>query len=204
MSTKPAARKAPPPELVAIREAAQRLAVAQQALVARANLQQAEIAAAIAPITARHLPGMEIEAEERAAAQAALLALVEAAPTLFVRPRSVVVDGVRAGYRKDEDQLDWDDEAGVIARIRAVLPELEEILVRKQESLVIDALAQLTGAQLQRLGVRQITGADRPFVTIGEGDVDKLVKAILADIQRRIGEDETPKKKGKAKIKEAA
>jgi len=200
MSTK----KTPPPEMMAIRTAALRLAAAHQSLVARAKTQEAEIAQAIAPIAARHLVGMEEIAAERAAAHTELLALVEKSPALFVKPRSLTLDGIRTGYRKEEDALDWADEAAVIARIEALFPDLAATLVRTQTSLVVDALSQLEPAQLRALGVRQISGADKAFVTIGDSDVDKLVKAIIGDMQRRIGEDEAPKRKGKAKVKEAA
>lgn len=112
---------------------------------------------------------------------------------------------MRAGYRKAEDGLDWPDDATLITRIRAYVPEQAEVLIRTQETIVADALAQLEPKTLQALGVRIVSGADNPFVTIGDSDVDKIVKAILADAERRIGEADKPvTKKAKAKVKAAA
>lgn len=192
--------------LTEIREAAARLAVAHQAaLVATAAL-QTEVSAAIAPLFKKHKSSIDAAAEEEAAASKALQALLDGSPQLFQRPRSISVDGVRAGYRKADDMLHWDDEANVITRIRALeeLKPLAMVLVRTVESLNVAALGELTAAQRRAIGVRRIDGVDQSFVSFGDTDVDRLTKALLADAAKRQGEDEAPKKKGKAKIKEVA
>lgn len=192
--------------LADIRAAAERLAKANLEMTVRAKAQEEEIAALVAPVAERHRPGLETAAEARARAQEALMAMLEAAPALFDgKKRSLSVDGVRAGYRKAEDTIDWDDDAQVVARIRSLIPDQEAILVRTVENLVVDAVAQLDPTTQRKIGVRRVPGIDQPFITVGESDVDKLVKTILAGIASRVGEDETPKaRKGKAKVKEVA
>lgn len=189
------------PTLTEIRAAAEQLGAAHLATTARASLMQDEIRAAIAPIVARHRAGLDAAAEEEARAHEALQQLLAVAPHLFVKPRTITVNGVRAGYRKAEDTLDWVDEAAVIARIRSLLPDQADILIRTEESLVIDALARLDAKALRSIGVATITGVDQPVITIGDADVEKLAKTLLADAIRRQGEDDAPKKKGKAKAK---
>jgi hypothetical protein len=205
MSKKPA----PTPELVAIREAAQRLAIANRELTVRAEMQQRELAAAVAPIAEKHRAGIDEAAQARAEADAALDALLKASPSLFISPRSMTVDGVKCGYRKEEDSLDWGDEDLVIKRIEDLHPELYDLLVREKKTLVADALAQLEPRQLAHIGVHLISGADRSFISIGDSDVDKLVKAILADAQRRVADEDKPAKKrtkatAKARTREVA
>jgi hypothetical protein len=180
----------PTPELSAIRDAAQVLAAKHRLLTDLAAAQQASIAQAIEPITRQYRGAIDAAAAEEAEAHAALVRLVEAAPALFKKPRSITVDGA--------------DEAAVIARIENLLPESADLLVRTEATLVKDALGQLTDAHLQRIGVRKVLGADRAFVAIGESDLDKLVKTILADAARRQGEDDAPKKAGKTKVKAKA
>ena len=193
------------PAMTAVIEAAQRLALTHRELTLRAQVQESDISAAVSPITARHRPGIDVAAEEKAAAFEHLMALIQSSPQLFLRPRSITVDGVKAGYRKESDSLDWDDEQVVIRRIQAMLPDQVDLLIRTQTSLVADALPQLDATVLRQIGVRQVSGSDQAFVNIGDSDVDKLVKAILADASRRQGEDDAPaKKKGKLKIKESA
>lgn len=192
--------------LADIRTAAERLASANREMTIRAKAQEEAIAALVAPIAERHRPGLETAAEERARAHEILMAMLETAPDLFQgKKRSLTVDGVRAGYRKQEDTLDWDDEAQVIQRVRALIDDQEAVLIRTQETLVVDAIAQLEAAIQRKIGVRRVPGIDQPFITIGETDVDKLVKTILASIASRVGEEDGQKpRKGKAKVKVTA
>lgn len=187
-----------------IRAAAERLAAAHVATTARASLLQDEIKAAVTPIYERHRSGLDAAAEEEARARDDLQRLLEAAPQLFKKPRSIAINGVRAGYRKEEDSLDFADEKAVIARIRALYPEQADLLIRTEESLVLDALPQLDAKARRAVGISLITGADRSFITVGGSDVEKLARALIADAIRRVGEEDAPPKgkKGKAKIKE--
>ena len=187
-----------------IRAAAERLAAAHVATTARASLLQDEIKAAVTPIYERHRSGLDAAAEEEARARDDLQRLLEAAPQLFKKPRSIAINGVRAGYRKEEDSLDFADEKAVIARIRALYPEQADLLIRTEESLVLDALPQLDAKVRRAVGISLITGADRSFITVGDSDVEKLARALIADAIRRVGEEDAPPKgkKGKAKIKE--
>lgn len=192
--------------LADIRTAAERLAGANREMTVRAKAQEEAIAVLVAPIAERHRPGLEAAAEERARAHEDLMALLERAPALFQgKKRSLTVDGVRAGYRKQEDTIDWEDDAQVIQRIRSLLPDMEAVLIRTEESLVVDALAQLDATTQRQIGARRLPGIDQPFITLGESDVDKLVKTILASIASRVGEEDSQKpRKGKAKVKVAA
>lgn len=188
-----------------IRAAAQRLGTAADVSRALAASLQVKLQDAVRPIYAAARDALDTAAEEQAAAERELRALLEAAPGLFAKsPRSIVVNGVRAGYRRGEDAIDWDSDDVVIARIRNLRPDLVDVCVRTADSIVIDALAQLDARTLTSLGVRRIPGVDNPLITIGASDADALVKAILSAATQRQGEDEKPKvKKGKAKAKAA-
>lgn len=185
-----------------IRAAAQRLADAHRESVSRATALENELNAAVSPIYAAHRIGLDAAAEEESAAKAILQELIDGAPQLFSRPRSILVDGVKSGYRKAEDELDWDDATMVINRIRA-LPELADmapVLIRTEESINVAALSELSATLRKRIGVRLIEGIDKSFIAFADTDVEKLVKAILADAAKR-QDDDTPKKaKGKAKL----
>lgn len=189
-----------------IRDAAQRLADAHRESVSRAKLLETELNKAITPIYELHRAGLDAAAEEEAAAHAELKALAEGGPQLFKKPRSIAVDGVKCGYRKAEDTLDWDSDDLVITRIRAFpeLAELAAVLIRTEESLNVSALQELDAKARRKIGVRLIEGIDQPFISFTDNDVEKMVKGILADAAKRQGEDEPTKKKGKAKIKDVA
>jgi len=183
-----------------IRAAAQRLANAHNDTAGTAALLNAEIKAAIAPILDRYKGTIDTYAVAEAASRARLDCLLTDAPNLFVKPRSLAVDGVRCGYLKAPDTLDWDDDEIVIARIKALRPDLAPLLIRSRESLVVDALTGLDAKTLIAFGIRTITGVDASFITVGDNDAEKLTRIVIAAAADRQGEDATPKaKKGKAK-----
>lgn len=190
--------------LITIREAAAELANRHNDVTACSVLLNAEIKAAIGPILDRYRPTLDEYAAAEAAATAELHALVSAAPHLFQKPRSLVVDGVRAGYRKEEDKLDWGDDAAVIARIESLRPDLAPLLIRAEKSLILDALAGLSPADMQAFGIRTVTGADQVTIKVGESDVEKLAAIVMSAATARQGEDDKPKAaKGKAKAGKA-
>jgi hypothetical protein len=194
-----------PVTLADIRQAAQRLANRHNDTAATAALLNAEIKAAIAPILEKYRATIDIYAVAEAEARAALDAMLMDRPILFVKPRSLAVDGVRCGYMKAPDTLAWDDEEAVIARIKSLQPDLVPILVRSRESLIVDALSGLDAKQLVAFGIRTVTGVDAHFITVGDNDAEKLTKLVVAAAASRQGEAETVKeKKGKAKTRPAA
>ena len=186
--------------LADIRSAAEHLAARHNDTTGCAALLQAEIKGVIAPILERYKTTLDGYAAAEAAAHAALTDLLVRCPHLFVKPRSLAVDGVKAGYRKAEDTLDWDDDEVVAKRIGALLPAQFDLLVRQQFSLVVDALAVLDADDLRKIGVRTVTGVDSHFITVGDNDAEKLTKLVIAAAASRQGDDDKPRAvKGKAK-----
>ncbi|MDD5176788.1 MAG: hypothetical protein PHQ05_10240 [Sterolibacterium sp.] len=190
--------------LAQIRAAAETLANAHNDTSGCAALLQAEIKNAIAPILARYKATLDGYAAAEAVAHKNLEELLIANPQLFKKPRSLSIDGVRCGYIKAADTLDWADDAAVIARIKALREDLAPVLIRTQESLVVDALAGVDAKDLVGFGVRTITGADNIFITVGDNDAEKLTKLVIAAAASRQGEEDKPKAaRGKAKVGKA-
>lgn len=186
-----------------IRDAAQALANRRNDTLGCSALLNAEIKSAIAPVLDRYKLTLDQRAAAEAEAFRLLDSLLAANPQLFTKPRSLTVDGVRCGYKKEPDGLDWTDDADVIGRIKALRPDLAPLLVRTSESLVVDALGGCSAEDLRMLGIRAIAGADRRFITLGDNDIERLAKTILTDAGKRQGEDEAPAK-AKSKVRVAA
>lgn len=184
--------------LTEIRETASQLAEANRKLTALGLHQEQEIFTAIEPIYTRYRPLLDEAAAAKTRLEATLLDLLQKCPQHFVKPRSIAIDGVRAGYRKEEDSIQYDNGKAVVDRIKALLPEQADMLVRTEHGLVMDALAQLAPEVQQQIGVRRVPGIDQPFITIGDSDIDKLVKLVVTDAVRRQGEEEKPKRAKKA------
>ncbi|MGK2897816.1 MAG: hypothetical protein ACSLE9_03910 [Burkholderiaceae bacterium] len=108
-----------------------------------------------------------------------LKALIEDNPQLFERPRSVVMHGIKFGFRKGAGGLAFDDPEQVVKLIRKHFPEQFEVLVKVSETPVKTALAQLSAAELKRIAVTLQETGDEAFIKPTDSAVDKLVAALL-------------------------
>lgn len=127
------------------------------------------------------LPKVKRGVARAAQLTAELLALVEGAPELFVRPKSVILHGLRLGYRKEAGKIEWDDGERVVELIRRHYPEQFDVLVKTTHRPVKDALAQLPAVDLKRLGVRVGEDGEVVFVKPVDSAVDRMVDALLKD-----------------------
>lgn len=101
---------------------------------------------------------------------------------LFEKPRTRTLHGVKVGYRKAKGEITWDDEARVIARIRAQLPKDQvELLIRTTEAVHKPAVYDLVAADLKRLGIRIEGDGDEIVIKDATGEVDKLVEELLSE-----------------------
>ena len=76
-----------------------------------------------------------------------LKALIEANPELFVRPRSVVLHGIKLGFRKGSGGVEFEDAERVAGLIQKHFPEQFDVLVQTSHKPLKTALAQLTVAE---------------------------------------------------------
>ena len=127
------------------------------------------------------LPAIKRGVAKAAEASGQLLALIDSAPELFVKPKSVIFHGLRLGYRKESGKLEWDDPDRVVELIRKHYEEQFDALVKTTYRPVKDALEQLPAADLKRLGVRVGEDGEVVFVKPVDSTVDKMIDALLKD-----------------------
>lgn len=152
----------------------------------RAEALQDEITAA----QKRKLPGIRVAVEKVAQADAQLLALLQQAPGLFTKPKSQVFHGLQVGYKKDAGAIEIDDAGQVVKLIRKHFPERFDDLVKTKETPIKKAIRNLTGAELQKLGIKVHSDGEVVFITDATDGVDKLVKALLKGAEAAQEEDE--------------
>lgn len=109
----------------------------------------------------------------------ALSALIEAAPQLFVKPRSVIIAGIRVGYQKGKGSITWDSDEQVVKLIRKHCADEFDAMVKTTETPIKAALAQASAADLKRLGVTITDAGDEVLIKPADSHVDKLVAALL-------------------------
>lgn len=110
-----------------------------------------------------------------------LKSLIEAAPDCFIKPRSVVFHGIKLGFAKGKGKIEWDDADQVVRLIKKHYPEQADVLIATSEKPAKDALANLTAAELKKLGVSVTDGGDAVFIKPADSAVDKMVDALLKD-----------------------
>ena len=147
-----------------------------------ATLRQADkLKAAIAAVCAAHVGKIKTAAAYAAQERETLMELLKDAPDLFAPPRrSLTVDGVRVGWKKERGKVVITDEAAVVKRIEERLPEDQaELLIRRTEKVHKPGVYDLTAADLKRLGIQIEADSDAPFIREIEVPIDKLVKGLM-------------------------
>lgn len=113
--------------------------------------------------------------------EAELAGMIEQSAELFVKPKSVVFHGVKVGFQKAKGKIEFDDPEQVVKLIRKHFPEQADILICVTERPAKEALAQLTAAELKRLGITIVESGDQVLIRDTTSEVDKMVEALLKD-----------------------
>lgn len=115
-----------------------------------------------------------------------LLALVTESPKLFVKPKSVVMHGIKAGYKKEKGKISFADEAKTIELIRKHLPALADTLIITTEKPSKEAINSLDVAKLKKIGATVTSDSDVAFITEPSSDVDKIVNALIKGVSDEV------------------
>lgn len=134
----------------------------------------------------RRLRGIREAAARAADARGALHAAVEGAPELFERPRTVTIAGIKIGWQKGRGEIVWDDAERVVALINRHLTEQADVLIRVTEMPIKSALAQLSAADLRRIGVTVVETGDQVVIRPVDGEIDRLVDALLREAAEEV------------------
>lgn len=126
-----------------------------------------------------YLPRIRRQVARQAGLESELKALIEQAPELFLKPKTVVLHGIRVGFEKGKGAILFDDEDKVVKLIEKRLPDLVEQLVKTTKKPLKGGLAQLTVQQLKSIGCTVEEAGDQVVVRAVDKDVDKLVTALL-------------------------
>lgn len=161
--------------LADIEGAAKKYAVERDALSVIVREAEARIAA----VKELYVRSIKNAVKKTAQRENELRELVDQSRELFVKPRTVIFHGVRIGLLKGKGKIEFADEAKVIELIRKKLPECEASLVRVTESVVKKALANLPVADLRLIGCTLVESGDQVMVESTDGDIEKMVDALL-------------------------
>lgn len=116
-----------------------------------------------------------------------LVAAVQAAPDLFVKPRTITLHGIKLGFEKGKGRMAWDiDDDKLVEKIKRIYAGDNvtlAVLINTTEEPSKDGLKTLDARELARLGVTIEGVEDVVIVKATDGEIDKLVKRILKEGQ---------------------
>jgi phage host-nuclease inhibitor protein Gam len=134
----------------------------------------------LAAVRAKHLSKVKRQANVVARREAEVTNLVDQAPELFVKPKTMIFHGTKVGYSKSAGKLTTDDVEFVVAQIQRRFPEKFEELVRHTHELNKDALKRLPTADLSKIGCRIEGAGETVVVARTAGELEKLVEKMIA------------------------
>ena len=149
----------------------------------RANLKEliSQLEEEIAAAKKKHLPAIRRFVEKAAGWHQRLSDAIGESPDLFVKPKTVIFHGIKCGYMKGKGEIVWEDTDQVIKLIKKNLPDQVETLLKITETPIKTALAQLSVADLKKIGVTVIETSDEIFIKPTDSEIDKLINALLKD-----------------------
>lgn len=170
--------------MMKIQNAAREYRRAKDTLTERAN----ELHEQIETAKRSRILGLRNAVAKTKEAAATLQAAIEAYPQGFLKPRTVVLEGVKLGFQKAKGKISWEDDDQVIKLIRKHLPEAADVLIKSTDKPVRDALSNLTAAELKKIGVSVTEAGDEVVIKDTTAAVDKLVAALLKGAEEEVRE----------------
>ena len=135
----------------------------------------------IQTIKRRKLPGIKSAVNSVMAEQAQLKAAVEESRELFVKPRTIIMHGIKIGFQKAKGKISWSDDSQVIKLIKKHLPEQAEVLIKITEKPIKDALMNVPAADLKKIGVTVDEDGDQVVIKSTDSEIDKFVDTLLKE-----------------------
>jgi hypothetical protein len=138
----------------------------------------------------KHLRDIKRQAGVVANREAELHSLVESAPGLFVKPRTITVHGIKVGFTTSTGRLDFDDEETVLSLIKKFRKEDAGTFIRCKESVNKDALKTLDAGELRKLGCVIEDAGDIVVLKRTAGEVEKLINKLIGKLVEAMVETE--------------
>jgi len=114
---------------------------------------------------------------------------VESAPELFEKPKTRILHGIKIGFRKQKGGITWADADKVVRALHQQFGGQADAFLHIKQVPDKTALNKLDASTLRRLGVEIHADHDEVVVEPVDGDVDRVVNALIEDA---VEEEERP------------
>lgn len=133
----------------------------------------------------KYVPGIKRTAANVAEKLSALADVIMSNSYLFIKPRTLILHGIKVGLQKAKGELSWDDDEQVVKLIKKHFPDQVDVLIQTKEVPLKSALAALPAKDLERLGISVENTGDEVVVKSTDNDIDKFVKSLLKEDDKK-------------------
>lgn len=143
-----------------------------------------EARAEIEPLKNKYVRRIKSSVEKVLSAKEELSEALEEAGELFVKPKTIVIAGVRIGFKKDKNKIVWDDDDKVVELIEKKLDEEQaEQLIKVEKKPIKDAIARLDAATQNKIGCRIEEGKDEVYIKPMDSEIEKFVNSLMKEAE---------------------
>jgi hypothetical protein len=140
-----------------------------------------ELNDAVEAVKRARLKIIKAAVEKAAHRRATLETLIDGNRHLFIKPRTIIMHGIKVGLRKGAGGIEFDDPDKVVELIEKYFPDDIDLLIHIEKTPNKEALANRPAADLKRLGVEVKDTTDQVVIKPTDTEVDKIVTALLKD-----------------------
>lgn len=140
-----------------------------------------ELESELESVKRKHMRFIKQFADEALEKKSKLSAVVESSPELFIKPKSIIMHGMKVGFQKGKGKITVPDEEKTILLIRKHLSDQAEALIKTEEKLIRPALNNLSAADIKKVGLNLVESTDEVLIKSVDSDIHKIVNALLKE-----------------------
>jgi len=141
-----------------------------------------DVKVALRPVINEYRDVINKQIDAVAAAEEKLYMAIEESASLFVKPRSKTICGIKIGFQNQKDKLEFKtDEKTTADLIIDKMPEKAEALIKRDPKIIKTALSTLTEDELKEIDVELVPGRDEVLIKVTDDSVSKIVTDIVSE-----------------------
>ena len=127
----------------------------------------------------RYAPHLRARVAAAAQARQLLHTAIAGSPGLFVKPRTLVLHGVKLGFQKGRGGIEFDDADKVLALLRKKFGAGAPAYIRTTETPDKKMLAELTVTELKQIGCTVTDTSDTVVIKPADSEIERTVATLL-------------------------
>jgi hypothetical protein len=129
----------------------------------------------------QYLPGIKIQVGIAKEMEAHLKVELEDSKSMFAKPRTLIMHGIKVGFEKGKGKIEIADNDQVVKLIEKHFSDQADVLIQTKKKPVKKALANLTVAELKKLGITVEDTGDVVVIKPVDSQIEKLVDKLLKE-----------------------